>query len=303
MKLKEWGSFALLALIWGSSFLWIKLAVREIGPFALVALRLMIGFLALLIIMRLKKQSFPRDGRLLLPFIFMGAFNAAIPITLISWSETRIDSALAAILNGTVPLFTIVIAHFWLPDEKINLSRVIGLIIGFIGVIVLVSRDIGPEGLHGTVWGQTGVLAAAICYATSITFSRRYLRGQKPLVQSTIVLLFGDLMMWVMVPFTETTYIPTLPITWFAITWLGVFGSCLAYLLYFYLIGVWGPTRASVVSYLFPVIGLVLGVVFLNEIADWRLLAGSLLVLGGIAIINCRPKRVVEMVSPGAIKR
>src|SRR3990172_8134007 len=187
MKLKEWGSFTLLGLIWGSSFLWIKIAVSEIGPFTLVAFRLLFGLAGLLVIMRLQKQSFPRDRRVLLAFLFMGVFNTAIPFTLISWGETRIDSGLASILNGTVPLFTIVIAHFWLHDEKITLPRIAGLLVGFVGVIVLVSRDIGPQGLVGNLWGQVAVIGGSVCYAVAITFSRKQLRNQPPRLQATMI--------------------------------------------------------------------------------------------------------------------
>jgi drug/metabolite transporter (DMT)-like permease len=289
MKLKEWGAFALLGLIWGSSFLWIKIAVEEIGPFTLVAFRLLFGLAGLLLIMRLRGQAFPRDRRVLLAFLFMGAFNTAIPFTLISWGETKIDSGLASILNGTVPLFTIVIAHFWLHDEKITLPRLAGLIVGFVGMVTLVSRDLGPEGLRGNVWGQFAVIAGSICYATAITFSRRYLRGQPPVVQSTMILLVADALMWIATPLVESPiHLPALPMTWLAIVWLGVLGSCVAYLLFFFLINAWGPTRASLVTYVFPVIGLLLGILFLKETADWRLLIGSVLIVGGILVVNVR---------------
>ncbi len=287
MKLKEWGAFALLGLIWGSSFLWIKIAVDEIGPFMLVALRLLFGLLGLLVIMGLQRQSFPRNRRVLLAFLFMGAFNTALPFVLISWGETKIDSGLASILNGTVPLFTIIIAHFWLHDEKITPARITGLIVGFIGVVVLVSRDFGPQGIQGNLFGQLAVIAASISYATAITFSRKYLRGQSPVVQSTMILLIAEAMLWIVTPIAESPLrFPALPITWFAVAWLGLLGSCLAYLLFFYLINAWGPTRASVVTYVFPVIGVILGIVFLKEVVDWRLIAGTLLVAGGILVLN-----------------
>lgn len=287
MKLKEWSAFALLGLVWGSSFMWIKIAVQEIGPFTLVAFRLLFGLVGLLVIMRLQKQSFPRDRRVLLAFLFMGAFNTAIPFTLISWGETRIDSGLASILNSTVPLFTIVIAHFWLHDEKITLSRIAGLIVGFIGVVVLVSRDLDPAGLGGNIWGQVAVIAASICYATAITFSRKHLRNQPPVVQSTMILLIADAFLWIATPLAERPmHLPALPLTWFALAWLGLLGSCLAYLLFFYLINSWGPTRASLVTYVFPVIGLVLGIIFLKEVVDWQLVVGPLLVVGGIGVVN-----------------
>ncbi len=291
MKLKEWSAFTLLGLVWGSSFLWIKIAVQEIGPFTVVAFRLLFGVIGLLVVMRLQKQPLARDPKILLAFLFMGVFQTALPFTLISWGETRIDSSLASILNGTMPLFTIVIAHFWLHDEKITLPRIAGLIVGFLGVVVLVSRDFGPEGLHGNLWGQMAVLAASISYATAGTFSRKYLRGQSPLVQATMVVLIADLLMWFSAPIVESPLrIPTLPIIWFALTWLGLLGACLAYLLYFYLINAWGATRASVVTYVFPVIGLILGIIFLREVADWRLIAGSLLVVASIVIVNLKPR-------------
>lgn len=295
MKLKEWGAFALLGLVWGSSFLWIKIAVQEIGPFTLVAFRLLFGLVGLLVIMRLQKQSFPRDRRVLLAYLFMGVFNTAIPFTLISWGETRIDSGLASILNGTVPLFTIVIAHFWLHDEKITLPRIAGLLVGFVGVVVLVSRDIGPQGLVGNLWGQVAVIGGSVCYAVAITFSRKHLRNQPPVLQSTMILLVADALLWLTVPIVRRVapgiesplhVLPVLPLTWFAIAWLGLLGSCLAYLLFFYLINSWGPTRASLVTYVFPVIGLVLGIIFLKEVVDWQLVVGPLLVVAGIVVVN-----------------
>jgi drug/metabolite transporter (DMT)-like permease len=289
MKLREWSAFILLGLIWGSSFLWIKVAVQEIGPFTLVAFRLLFGLIGLLIVVSRQKRPFPHDRKVLLGFLFMGVFNTALPFTLISWGETRIDSAMASILNGTVPLFTIVIAHFWLQDERISLPRISGLIIGFAGVVVLVSRDLGLAAMRGNIWGQLAVLAAASSYALAATFSRKHLRGQSPLTQATMVVLIADALLWpAALAFERPWHIPALPITWLALAWLGLLGSCLAYLLYFYLINAWGATRASLVAYVFPAIGLMLGIVFLGETADWRLMIGSLLVVAGIAVVNLK---------------
>src|SRR4051794_11531730 len=121
MKLKEWSAFIALGVIWGTSFLWIKVALAETGPFTLVGLRVGFGFLGMLVVMIVQRTRLPRDPRTLLAFAFMGVFNTAVPFLLITWGETRIASSLASILNGSVPLFTIVIAHFWLHDEKITL--------------------------------------------------------------------------------------------------------------------------------------------------------------------------------------
>ncbi len=298
MKLKEWGAFTLLGLVWGSSFLWIKIAVQETGPLALVAFRLLFGLLGLLGVMRLQKQTFPREGKVILTYLVLAGVQAALPITLISWGETRIDSALASILNGTMPLFTIVIAHFWLLDEKITLPRAVGLFAGFVGVVILVSRDLGPATIRSNVWGQLAVLVAAFSYALAGTFSRKHLRSQPPLAQAMMVVLLADMLLWFAVlTFGGPLHIPKLPLTWFALAWLGLLGSCLAYLLYFYLINAWGATRASLVSYVFPVIGLILGVVFLGETTDWRLMVGSVLIMAGIAVVNLK----VRMRSTAAV--
>nr|MBI2903964.1 DMT family transporter [Chloroflexota bacterium] len=287
MKIKEWSAFALLGLVWGSSFLWIKIAVQEVGPFTLVAFRLLFGVLGLLVIMRWQRQSFPRDRRTLLAYLFMGVVNTAAPFVLISWGETKIDSGLASILNGTVPLFTIVIAHYWLHDEKITVGRLAGLAVGFVGVVVLVSRDFGPQGLHGNLWGQLAVIAASICYATAITFSRRHLRNQPPVVQSFMVLLLADAVIWPATLMVDRPFhLPQLPVTWLALAWLGLLGSCFAYLMFFYLINAWGPARASLVTYVFPVIGVILGIIFLKEVADWRLIVGTLLIVGAVLAVN-----------------
>ncbi|HLC02897.1 MAG TPA: DMT family transporter [Anaerolineales bacterium] len=293
MKVREWGAFVLLGLIWGSSFLWIKVAVAEIGPFMLVALRVLFGLIGLAVIMLLRRKRILLDGRALLGFFFLGVFNTALPFTLISWGETHIESALASILNGTMPLFTIVIAHLWLKDEKINLQRSAGLVTGFFGVLILVTRDFDPDKvIQADLLGQLAVLAAAACYATAATFTRRHMRGHAPLVQSLMTLLFADALLWVALPIAERPIqFPALPITWLALAWLGLLGSCVAYLLYFFLINTWGPTRASLVTYIFPVVGVILGVTFLNEVADWRLILGTALVVGGIVLVNLRARR------------
>lgn len=309
MKLKEWGAFALLGLIWGSSFLWIKIALEEIGPFVLVALRLLFGVIGLLAILAFSRKAIPRDRKILLAFFLASIVQTALPFILISWGEQYIDSGVASILNGTTPLFTIVIAHFWLHDEKITLSRIVGLIVGFVGVVILVSRDIVMgDGAELTPWhlvilGQLAVLGAALSYAIGITFARKHLQGQTPVVQSTLVLVFADLLVWGIAPVMERPLIfPRLPLTWFALVWLGLLGSCIAYMLYFYLINTWGATRASVVTYVLPVIGLMLGIIFLNEEIDWRLAVGTALVFAGIAVVNLQRLRKSAAPVPSAAR-
>ena len=299
MKLKEWAAFVALGLIWGSSFLWIKIGVESITPTVLVTLRVSFGLLALLVVMFAQRQPFPRDRSTLLRYGFMGVFNVVIPFLLITWGETKIDSSMAAILNAATPLFVIIIAQFWLHDEKITTARLGGLLTGFAGVIVLVLQNLKPGG-QNDIWGELAVLLASLSYAVALTFSRRYLRGTKPVVQSTMILVVASALMWIIMPIADRPVtFPSTPLTWIAVIWLGVLGLCVAYLLFFYLNNVWGPTRASLVTYVFPVVGVVLGIIFLSEPLTWNMIVGSILVVGGIVVVNRKPRaRAKAVVAP-----
>jgi drug/metabolite transporter (DMT)-like permease len=291
MKVKEWSAFVLLGLIWGSSFLWIKIGVESITPIMLVTLRVSFGLLALLVVVLVQRQSLPRDRSTLLKYVFMGVFNLVIPFLLIIWGETKIDSSLASILNAATPLFVIIIAHFWLHDEKITGARLGGLLLGFAGVVVLVLQNLKPETMQGDILGELAVLLATVSYAVALIFSRKYLRGTKPVVQSTMILVVGAIIMWTLTPITSRPIVlPSTPLTWIAVIWLGLLGLCIAYLLFFYLNNAWGPTRASLVTYVFPVVGVFLGIIFLNEQPSWNMVIGSLLVIGGIIVVNLKPR-------------
>ncbi|MCL5611010.1 MAG: DMT family transporter [Chloroflexi bacterium] len=290
MKPKQWFVFILLGVIWSSSFLWIKIAVQEISPITLVAFRVLFGLLFSVIIILIQRVQVPRDFKTWLPFLILGISNVAIPFFLISWGEQAIDSAVAAILDSTVPLFTIVIAHFLLHDDKMTWPKVIGLMTGFAGVIVLMSKDIG--GSPGSVLGQIAVVLACLFYAGSSVYARKstqeasgLIRGGGPLVSSTAV-------MWV-AAFTieQPIKIPHLSITWIALLWLGILGSGFAFILNYYLIHEIGPTRTTMVTYVFPLGGVTLGVLFLHELITWQLITGALLIIASLAVANWNPQK------------
>ncbi len=296
MRSRAWLAFGALSAIWGSSFLWIKIAVQEVGPFRLVAFRLLFGVIGLLIAGRLAGQPLRLSRKQLPAYLVLALVNTALPFTLISWGETRIDSGMASVLNGTVPLFTLVIAHFWLQDERITLPRTLGLLIGFGGVAILVGQNFDfSRILEGSALGQLAVLAASASYATGLTLTRKRFRGQPPVAQATLVVLFSDLMLWVgAFGFESPVRLPSLSLTWIALLWLGFLGTGLAYLLYFYLINEWGSTRTSVVTYTMPVIGVILGVVFLEETLSVNLILGVGLVLTGIGFVNWKSRRKAQ---------
>lgn len=283
---KPWLAFAALSLIWGSSFLWIKIAVQEVGPMTLVAFRLLFGLLALLVAARITRQRLQVSRRDLPAYAVVAILNTAVPFTLISWGETRIDSGTAAILNGAMPLFVLVLAHFWLQDERITWLRLAGLLVGFGGVGLVVGFGSGGF-FEANRLGQLAVLGGALSYALASTFSRRYLRNRQPLTQATMVVLIAEAILWVStLTFERPLRLPQLPLSWVAILWLGLLGTGLAYLLYFYLINAWGSTRSSLITYTMPVIGVALGVSFLGEVLDPRVMLGTLLVVAGVVLVN-----------------
>ena len=291
MRFQHWIVFFLLGLIWSTSFLWIKIGVREIGPLSLVAFRMLFGALTALAIALYQKVTWPRDLKTWGTFAILGPTSLAIPIFLISWGEQTIDSAIASILNATVPLFTILIAHFWLSDDKITIQKSLGLLVGFAGVVVLISKDLSASA-HSSVIGQAAVILAAVFYAGSTVFARKATQRVASPVRGAAPLITASIIMWIIAPIVDQPFrIPTLPLTWIAALWLGILGSGLAFTMFYYLVHEVGPTRATLVTYLFPVGGVIFGVIFLNEHISWQLLAGTLLIIVSLVVVNWQPAR------------
>ena len=290
MKLKHWLVFLLLGAIWSSSFMWIKIAIQEIGPITLVAFRVLFGLLFGVVVIYIQRIAWPRTLKEWTPLVVLGIANIAIPFFLISWGEQSIDSAVASILNATTPLFTILIAHFLLQDDRMTTSKVLGLLIGFAGVVILMSKDIGAS--LGSVLGQFAIVLASAFYAGGAVYARRtthdlpgILRSAGPLVPATVI-------MWLTMFVAESPVkFPVLGITWISLLFLGVLGSGFAFVLSYYLLHEIGPTRTSMVTYLFPLGGVILGVVFLNEQLSWQLVVGAVLIVLSLIVANMQPQK------------
>ena len=288
MKTKHWIVFIILGIVWSSSFLWIKIGVQDIGPMALVAFRMLFGALTAVAITLYQQVEWPRDWKTWGIFAVLGPASLAIPIFFISWGEQTIDSAVASILNATTPLFTIVIAHFLLQDDKMTVQKVLGLLIGFAGVVVLMSEDL-LSSAQSSIIGQAAVILASIFYAGSAVYARKLTQHVQSSARGAMLLITATLFMWIVGPLAERPFeFPSLPITWIAILWLGILGSGVAVIMLYYLIHEVGPTRATLVTYLFPVGGVILGVIFLNENLSWQLLVGTLLIIASLAVVNWR---------------
>ena len=286
MKFKHWFAFILLAAIWSSSFLWIKIAIRELSPITLVALRAFFGALVGIIAILVTRTRLPHSRSVWIALMILGLTNVAIPFGLITWGELSIDSAVASILNATVPLFTFLIATIFLNDEGFKPGNIVGLLIGFGGVIILLMKDLQP-GSHNLFLGQAAVLLAAIFYAGSMVYARittdrvsGLVRGIMPLMSATVIMGTGSFAL------ESPVKLPSLPITWLAVVWLGVLGSGLAFILWYYLLQEIGPTRAALVTYILPLGGVILGVVFLNEALSWNLAFGGLMIVTSVIVMN-----------------
>ena len=290
MKTKHWVAFISLGLIWGSSFLWIKIAVQEIGPITLVAYRVLFGLLFGAVVLFFQLVSWPSTFKEWWPLLVLGMTNIAIPFFLISWGEQVIDSGVASILDATVPLFTILVAHFMLHDDKMTVPKVLGLLLGFAGVVVLMSKDSGAS--SGSLLGQAAVVLACVFYAGSSIYARKFtedtpgiLRSAGPLVSATAVMWLATFL------FEAPVEVPSQPLIWAALLWLGILGSGIAFILLYYLIHEIGPTRTTMVTYLFPLSGVTLGVIFLNEELTWQVLTGATLIILSLVVANWQPKQ------------
>jgi drug/metabolite transporter (DMT)-like permease len=284
----EWLIFLALGFMWGSSYLFIKLAVDSFGTFTLITLRLLIGAALLWAVVTASRTPLPRDRRAYGHLLVMGVINIALPFTLITWAEQSVDSALAAILNSSVPLLVIVIAPLFLPDEPIRVNGLVGLAVGFAGVVLIVSP--GLAGAAGTLGGQLALLGSSLSYAVGNVYARRNVRGLPPMIpavfQVTVALVIVGVLALALERPWETSH-PDLE-GWFSVVWLGIFGSGLAYLAYFRLLSRWGATRTALVAYLLPVVGIVLGFLVRREPIDATLIAGTALVIAGVALVNGR---------------
>lgn len=280
-----WLLFLALGFMWGSSYLFIKLAVDDFGTFTLVSLRLLVGAILLWAVVLWTRQELPREPRIYGHLFVMGLVNIVIPFALITWAELSVDSSLAAILTAPVPLFVIVIAPLFLHDEPIRVNGVVGLVVGFIGVVVLTSRDlaIGDSDLTGEI----ALLGAAFSYGVGAVYARRNMRGVHPLIPAVFQVSFALVVSGVIALLTERPWDarPDAEAV-FSILWLGIFGSGLAYLAVFRLFAAWGATRTTMVAYEIPVWGIILGYLVLAEPVDVRLLIGTALVVGGVALVN-----------------
>jgi drug/metabolite transporter (DMT)-like permease len=286
MNATEWALLLLLALLWGGSFFFGKVALAAIPPLTLVVLRTGIAALALIAVLAATGRTLPSALAAWRGFLVMGLLNNAIPFALINWGQTRIDSGLAAILNATTPLFTVILAHVVTDDERLTRNRVAGIALGFAGVVVM----IGPAALGGlgaAGLGKLAVVAAALSYACAGLYGRR-LRGLAPVTAACGMLVAATLIMLPLALVLDRPALPAGATIWEAVGALALFSTALAYIVYFRILATAGATNLLLVTFLIPVSALLLGGIVLGERPDAAAFAGMALIFLGLVAVDGR---------------
>jgi drug/metabolite transporter (DMT)-like permease len=276
---------AILALLWGSSFFWIKLALDGLTPTQLTFARLALGVLVLVPIVVARRLALPRTAAMWGHLAVSALVANAIPYTLFAVAEQTTSSSLAGVINSTTPLWTVLIAYAVGTERLITRTRLAGLIVGFLGVLVVISPWAIP--LASTPTGLLACVGAAASYGVAYVYQARYLtnRGHSPLVLTAAQLAVAAALITTTLPISGTPPQPTATaIT--AVLVLGVAGTGVALVINFMLIATEGPTSASVVTYLLPAVAVALGVLILAEPVTWSLPIGAALILGGVALVR-----------------
>ncbi|WP_240993624.1 DMT family transporter [Asaia bogorensis] len=291
---KEWSLLLILALLWGGSFFFFKILVSAVPPFSVVLGRVGLAALVLNLFLIIRRSTLPLDGSLWLRLFLLGVLNNVIPFTAIAFGETRISSGLAAILNATTPVFTIIVAHFLTHDEKMRWGKVAGIVLGFCGVGILIAPALTGGRIQGSFTGELACLGAALSYGFGGVYGRQF-RGLPPLqiatgqlTASTIMIL--PLSMLVDHPWTLP---PLSGAVWGAFAGIALLSTAGAFVLYFRLLATSGATNLSLVTFLLPVMALILGMLFLGERPGWTALAGLCVIGAGLAAIDGRLLRRV----------
>jgi drug/metabolite transporter (DMT)-like permease len=287
-RLADYAMLLFLGLVWGSSFLFIGVALESIPPLTLAALRCLVGALVLIAAARAMGHAIPRDPRAWLSYLAMGLTNSAIPFTLISMGQTRIESGLAAILIATVPIFTLVLAH-WFTEDKTTPRKAAGTLLGFVGIVLL----IGPAALAGIMSGLVGqflVVGGALCFAITQVLVKRH-RGGTPVVNAACSLACSAVWTVPLAFMVERPWHaePAL-IGMGALLALGVLSTGISHLVFFLLIRSTGPSFVTLNNFIAPPVGLAWGILLLGENPPWTAYAALAVILAGIAVATWRPR-------------
>ena len=288
-------SLPLLALIWGSSFLWIKVALEGLTPMQVVAGRMFFGAVALSLAAVLGLAAFPSTRREWQLVTTLSLIQNVVPFALFAWGEQRITSSSATMMNATTPLWTAVIAAAaFLPGERLDRRRLGALLAGLAGVLVIVEP--WHSGVGGQVLGEVACLGAAACYGVGFVFTSRFILGSMPPAAAAVGQIVSGAVIALVIGIAATVISSDTPHVDLhiagAVLMLGALGTGVAFLLSFHLQATTGPTATSAVTFLMPFVGVVLGVAVLDEKVGWNVASAARWCSS--SAVRVRPKRFVE---------
>ena len=286
MNTKEWLLLLLLSFIWGGSYFFTSIALKEVLPFTLVAFRVSFGALFLFIIFWFSKLRFPSDLKVLGMFFVMGLFNNAIPFSLIVWGQISVSSSLASIIVASAPIFTIFVAHFFTQDEKLNPIRLFGTFLGLGGVIVVIGwQNINLE----KILPQLIIVLACVFYSFASVFGKQFhKKGIPPMVVAMGQLFASSLILLMVALFIEGPIKPLSPHIWLAILGFSLLCTTIAYIIFFYLLKTIGSNNLILVTIIAPISAIFLGVVFLGDEIKIRYIVGLFIIVLALSVIDGR---------------
>jgi drug/metabolite transporter (DMT)-like permease len=284
---RDWVLLGALSILWGGSFFFNGVALKELPPFTLVFLRVALAAMILLPVLRVYRIDFPSGLSGWRPFFAIALLNNVLPFSLIVMGQTHIPSGLASILNATTPLFTVLVMAA-AGDEKLLMRRVAGVLAGLIGVIILQGQDLGFKSSQGV--GILLCLAGAFCYGLSALYARRKLLNSPPLATATFQLLASSLMMTIIAAAFERPWRLAMPgaTTWLAMAGLAGLSTALAYIVFFQILRRSGSTNVMLVTLLIPVTAILLGYLLLGESISRREMIGAAVIGSALLVIDGR---------------
>lgn len=288
MGSREWGLLVALSVIWGASFFFGQVALAELPPFTVVLARVGLAALALWLIAAIARKSMPSSWRDWRSLFVMGVLNNLIPFSLLLWSQTRISSSLASILNATTPVFALLLAHYLTGDERMTPGRVGGVLVGFVGVLAMVGPD-AATGFSDRLAAELLALGAPLSYALAAIYGRRF-RDRPPLVTAAGQLTATTVMILPIALILDRPWeqVALSPSTIEAVVGLALLSTALAYVIFFRILSTAGATNLMLVTLLVPVSAILLGILVLGERLAAADLVGMALIGAGLALIDGR---------------
>jgi len=293
----------LLCFIWGSTWLFIKLGLEDLPPLTFAGIRFLIASLILVALLKVWGLSLPRSQRDWLLLAIVGVTAFSLNYGLIFWGEQYISSGLAALLQATTPAFGLIIAHFYLPAERMTPAKIFGVLVGVAGVGVVFSNQLsvaGPRALTGSL----ALLCSAVCVAYSNVLVKAYCKHLDPTVLAAGQMMCGFVpLLLIGIPLEGNPFkFHWTPMAFVALFYLAIVGSVIAFILYYWLMQNMDVTKTLLIALVTPVVAVTLGMIVLKETLEWRTLAGGMMIISGIALIVMRRARKVaepELISTG----